>query len=213
MAETPETIRATVKQRFGRIAKAPDQEKKFPVGPTSAKALGYDPQTIDALPPSLTESFCGVGNPLGLGELRLGQTVLDLGSGAGLDSVLAAQRVGATGKVIGVDMTEEMIQKARTNAAALGLANVAFAHAAVENLPLEDGTVDVAISNGVLNLCPDKPKVVGRIVSGSPSRWSPSDGRHLAGGTRHAGGSRRQRSMVRLNCRCRLGAVAPTDAG
>src|SRR5262249_4056960 len=98
MPEKAEEIRAAVEQRFAQVARSPDQERKSPVGPASARKLGYDPQEIDALPPAVTESFCGVGNPLGLGELLPDQTVLDLGSGPGLDSLLAARRVGPTGK-------------------------------------------------------------------------------------------------------------------
>jgi len=109
-------IRSAVEQRFAQVARSPDQEKKFPVGPDSAKRLGYDPQEIDALPLSVTESFCGVGNPLGLGEIRPAEAVLDLGSGASLDSLLAAFRVGPTGKVVGVDLCPEMVEKARHNA-------------------------------------------------------------------------------------------------
>jgi arsenite methyltransferase len=160
MPTTAEEIRAAVKQRFANIARSPDQEKKFPVGPASAKALGYDSQEIDALPPSVAESFCGVGNPLGLGEVRPGQAVLDLGCGAGLDSLLAARRVGPPGKVVGVDMAPEMVEKARHNAQSLDLTNVEFRQAEIENLPLPDGSVDLVISNGVLNLCPDKPRVL-----------------------------------------------------
>jgi hypothetical protein len=106
MPTTAEEIRAAVGQRFAQVARSPDQERKFPVGPASAKKLGYDPQDIDALPPLVTESFCGVGNPLGLGEVRPGQTILDLGSGPGLDSLLAARRVGPSGKVVGVEVPE-----------------------------------------------------------------------------------------------------------
>jgi SAM-dependent methyltransferase len=153
-------LQATVKERFAKVAQAPGQEKKFPVGPDSAKKLGYDPKEIDALPTSVTESFCGVGNPLGLGEFRPGQTVLELGSGPGMDSLLAARRVGLTGKVVGVDMCEEMIAKARRNAELLGLKNVEFVSAGIEKLPLPDESVDVVISNGVFNLCPDKPRVL-----------------------------------------------------
>ena len=98
MPTTAEEIRAAVEQRFAHVARSPEQEKKFPVGPDSAKKLGYDPQEIDALPEQVTESFCGVGNPLGLGEVRPGQTVLDLGSGPGLGSLLAARRVGPVEK-------------------------------------------------------------------------------------------------------------------
>jgi arsenite methyltransferase len=159
MPTTAAEIRAAVDHRFAQVARSPDQEKKFPVGPASAKKLGYDPQEIDALPPSVTESFCGVGNPLDLGEIRAGQTVL-LGSGPGLDSLLAARKVGPTGKVVGVDMCEGMIAKARHNAKLLNLNNVEFVIAGIEKLPLPDDSVDVVISNGVFNLCPDKPGVL-----------------------------------------------------
>jgi SAM-dependent methyltransferase len=160
MPDTAEAIRAAVGQRFARVARSPGQERKFPVGPASAKKLGYDPQEIDALPPPVTESFCGVGNPLGLGEIRPGQAVLDLGSGAGIDSLLAARRVGPTGKAVGVDLCPEMVEKARRNALLLGLHNAEFVQAGIEKLPLPDASVDVVISNGVFNLCSDKPKVL-----------------------------------------------------
>lgn len=160
MSQTSNDLRAAVKERFAAVAASPAQERKFPVGPASAKKLGYDPKEIDTLPASLTESFCGVGNPLGLGEVRPGEIVLDLGSGAGLDSLLAARRVGPAGKVIGVDLCEAMVEKARSNALLLGLQNVEFMEAEIEKVPLPDGSVDVVISNGVFNLCPDKPGVL-----------------------------------------------------
>jgi arsenite methyltransferase len=160
MTDSPDAIRAAVRQRFVKIARSPDQEQKFPVGPASARKLGYDPHEIDSLPPSVTDSFCGVGNPLGLGEVLRGQTVLDLGSGAGLDSLLAARRVGPTGKVVGVDLCPEMVEKAHRNALLLGLYNVEFVEAQIERVPLPDGSVDVVISNGVFNLCPDKSAVL-----------------------------------------------------
>lgn len=160
MNPTSTDLQATVKERFAKVARSPDQEKKFPVGPASAKKLGYDPKEIDALPTSVTESFCGVGNPLGLGELRAGQTVLELGSGPGMDSLLAARRVGPSGKVVGVDMCEAMVVKAQHNAELLGLNNVEFVDAGIEKLPVPDESVDVVISNGVFNLCPDKPRVL-----------------------------------------------------
>ena len=163
MKDTADEIRTTVLKRFAKIAVAPSEEKKFPVGPGSAKALGYEPQEIDALPSSVTESFCGVGNPISLGGLRPGQTVVDLGSGAGLDSILAAWRVGPTGRVFGIDMTEAMIEKARRNAKLCGVANVEFLHRRLEDIPLEDGIVDVAVSNGVFNLCADKRRVLAEV--------------------------------------------------
>lgn len=160
MTPTSEELERAVRERFARVAARPDQEQKFPVGPASAKALGYGPDEIDALPVSVTESFCGVGNPLALGGVRPGQTVLDLGSGAGLDALLAARRAGPTGKVVGVDLCAAMVAKARRNAGLLGLGNVQFVNAGTDQLPLPDGSADVVLSNGVLNLCADKPKVL-----------------------------------------------------
>ncbi len=160
MLANTDAIHAALAQRFARVARSPDQETKFPVGPASARTLGYDPRQLEALPLSVTESFCGVGNPLGLGEVSPGLTVLDLGSGAGLDSLLAAQSVGRAGKVVGVDLCLEMVTKARRNAALLDLHHVEFVQAAIEKLPLPDASVDVVISNGVFNLCPDKSKVL-----------------------------------------------------
>jgi len=163
MRQTPDAIRAMVRERFAKVARTPEREKKFPIGPASAKALGYDREELDRLPLSVTESFSGVGNPLSLGHIGPGQTVLDLGSGAGLDGILTARRVGSTGNVIGVDLTPEMLAKARRAVETLGLKNVAFLHAEIEGLPLPDGVVDVAISNGVFNLCADKPKVLAEV--------------------------------------------------
>jgi ubiquinone/menaquinone biosynthesis C-methylase UbiE len=120
----------------------------------------------------VTESFCGVGDPLGLGESRPGDTVLDLGCGPGMDSLLPARRVRPTGKVVGVDLCPEMVEKARRNAGLLGLHNTQFLHAEIEQLPLPDASVDVAISNGVFNLCPDKPRVLAEAF-----RWLRPGGR------------------------------------
>lgn len=160
MQETPDQIKAEIKQRFVKVALSPQEERKFPVGPASAKRLGYDAAEIDALPASVTESFAGVGNPLALGELRPGQTVLDLGSGAGFDSILAARRVGPTGSVIGVDFAAEMVEKAQRNADAVGVTNAEFRRGEADALPVENESVDVLSSNGVFNLCLDKPKVL-----------------------------------------------------
>lgn len=163
MDEAPEVIRASVRQRFGKLARSPGSEMAFPVGPGSAKSLGYSSDQIDGLPLSITESFAGVGNPFSLGAPQAGETVLDLGCGAGLDSILAARLVGPSGKVIGVDLTPEMIEKAAGNARAIEAANVEFRLGDLECLPVPDGTVDVAISNGVFNLCPDKPRVLTEV--------------------------------------------------
>jgi arsenite methyltransferase len=163
MNESPETIRDSIKERYSRLARSPGVEEGFPVGPKSAKLLGYSAKEIDELPDSATESFAGVGNPFSLGEIGLGQTVLDLGCGAGMDSILAARKVGPSGKVIGVDATEEMIVKARRNAEELNLTKVEFHHGDVESLPVANDTVDTVISNGVFNLCLDKPRVLREV--------------------------------------------------
>ena len=156
-------IQAEVIERFTRIAQMPEQEQKFPVGSDSAKALGYHVGVIDQLPRSVTESFTGVGNPLALGTFVSGQTVLDVGCGAGLDSILTARAVARTGKVIGIDMTKAMVDKAKNNAEAVGVGNVEFIRGSIEQLPLDNESVDVAISNGVFNLCSDKPKVLREV--------------------------------------------------
>ena len=163
MKESLEQIRAAIKERFAKVALAPHDEQPFPIGPGSAKRFGYDANDIDALPASVTESFAGVGNPLALGKLHAGETVLDLGSGAGMDSIIAVRRVGPGGKVIGADVTEEMIDKAKRNAEIIGLTNVEFRLAEADALPVDDETVDVVISNGVFNLCVDKPKVLAEL--------------------------------------------------
>jgi SAM-dependent methyltransferase len=124
-----------------------------------AKSLGYSEEEIKAVPDA--NLGLGCGNPTALGEIKDGMVVLDLGSGAGFDCFLAAKKVGKTGKVIGVDMTEKMIKKARENAKKYGHDNVEFRLGDIEELPVDDGSVDVIISNCVINLAPDKAKVFG----------------------------------------------------
>ncbi|GAC1527584.1 MAG: hypothetical protein NVS2B8_14100 [Vulcanimicrobiaceae bacterium] len=158
-----ENAKAEVRERFANLATDPAQEGRFDVGPTSAKRLGYDPATIDALPPSCTESFAGVGNPLAFAGLERGDRVVDFGSGAGLDALLAARDVGPSGMVIGVDMTAEMVEKARANARALGLENVCFEIGELEAMPVASGWADVVLSNGVFNLCQIKPVVAAEM--------------------------------------------------
>jgi SAM-dependent methyltransferase len=164
MNDTPADLETAVKARFAALARNPAEEKRFPVGPDSAKRLGYPAAEIDSLAPAATEAFAGVGNPFSLGELRSGQTVLDLGCGAGMDSILAARRVGPTGKVIGLDMVEEMLAKARRNAETAGVSNADFRRGSADGLPVPAQSVDVIITNGVFNLCVDKPKVIAELV-------------------------------------------------
>lgn len=161
--ENVNEIKDKIKQRFVKVATEPQAPQRHPTGPTSAKKLGYDPALIDGLPAAVTESFAGVGNPLALGELRAGDTVLDMGCGAGVDSIIAARKVGPSGRVIGVDMTAEMVKKATDNAVVAGVTNTEFHQGEADHLPADDGAVDVVISNGVFNLCLDKPKVLAEV--------------------------------------------------
>ncbi|MEQ9318315.1 MAG: methyltransferase domain-containing protein [Polyangiaceae bacterium] len=125
--------------------------------------LGYDLAELECLPEGSTASFAGVGNPLSLDDIEPGATVLDVGCGAGTDLLLAARRVGPSGTAIGVDMTAEMLSRTRSSSASLGLHHVELRHGDAESLPVGDGSVDVVISNGVLNLTTDKPKAFGEI--------------------------------------------------
>lgn len=158
-----EAAKAEVRERFANLATDPTQEGRFEIGPASAKRLGYDPATIDALPLSCTESFAGVGNPLPLAALARGERVVDFGSGAGLDALLAARAVGPSGMVIGIDMTAVMVEKARDNARALGIENACFEIGELEAVPVASGWADVVISNGVFNLCQIKPVVAAEM--------------------------------------------------
>lgn len=163
MVENQEKIQASIRQRFARVALSPTGAQRFPLGPESAKELGYSEQEIDSLPGGVTESFAGVGNPFSLGELSPGEVVLDLGCGAGMDCILAARRVGPSGKVIGIDMVDEMLTKARENAASLDMTNIEFRSGTADKLQVPDQSADVVITNGVFNLCVDKPKVASEM--------------------------------------------------
>lgn len=161
--ENVSEIKEKIRQRFVTVATDPTAPQRQPHGPASAKKLGYAAAEIDGLPPVVVESFAGVGNPLGLHTLRPGETVVDIGCGAGVDSILAARTVGPSGRVVGVDMTAEMVRKATANAVAAGVSNAEFHQGEADRLPVGDGAADVVISNGVFNLCLDKPKVLAEV--------------------------------------------------
>lgn len=152
-------LRQAVQDEYAEVATCPLKGYHFHTGRPLARLLGYDPAITEALPDPVIESFAGVGHPFAWGRLSPGETVVDLGCGAGFDALLAAQQVGPAGRVIGVDMTHAMLDKARANAALIGASNAEFRKGYLEDLPIEDGSVDVIISNGVINLCPDKEAV------------------------------------------------------
>ena len=151
-----EVLREQVREKYRAVAVDPDATYHFHTGRPLADRLGYDPAIVDALPDRAVESFAGVGNPFSLRTIDPGERVVDVGSGAGFDSFVAAHHVGPDGAVVGVDMTAEMLAKATATAELLELSHVAFRYGFAEDLPVEDGWADVVISNGVINLCADK---------------------------------------------------------
>jgi SAM-dependent methyltransferase len=158
-----ETLKCEIKKTYAQVSSEPDTEFIFPTGRAWAFDLGYPPDLLARVPNGSAESFAGVANPSSLGPLRPGENVLDLGSGAGTDSLVAAQMVGAEGSVTGVDITTEMIAKARSSAGELGVVNVKFVESEAERLPFADGSFDVVISNGVIDLIPDKDAVFAEL--------------------------------------------------
>ncbi len=155
----PEALRADVREKYGEVAIHPDGDFHFHTGRRLAALLGYDEPVVAALPDRAVESFAGVGNPHSLQQPQPGERVVDFGSGGGFDCFVAAGEVGPEGRVIGVDMTPEMLTKSRETVEALGLANVEIREGLLEAVPVEDGWADVVISNGVINLCADKARV------------------------------------------------------
>jgi SAM-dependent methyltransferase len=156
-------LRAQVQDKYRAVAAAPNATYHFHTGRRAAARFGYDAALVDTLPDVAVESFAGVANPFALRSLREGERVVDAGSGAGFDSFVAAHQVGPDGRVIGVDMTAEMLAKARETASTLEIAHVEFRDGLLEAMPVDDGWADVVISNGVFNLCPDKRAVFAEV--------------------------------------------------
>jgi SAM-dependent methyltransferase len=155
----PDALRADVREKYREVALHPDGDFHFHTGRPLAALLGYPDEVVDPLPDRAVESFAGVGNPFSLRPLQPGERVVDFGSGGGFDCFVAARAVGDSGRVIGVDMTPEMLAKSRATADELSLRNVEFREGLLEAAPVEDGWADVVISNGVINLCADKAAV------------------------------------------------------
>lgn len=158
-----ELLRSQVREKYREVAVRPADRYHFHTGRPLALRLGYDADVADGLPDRAVESFAGVANPFSLRHLHAGERVVDVGSGAGFDSFVAAHQVGPSGRVVGIDMTPEMLHKSSETAAALGLDHVEFREGFAEALPVEDGWADVVISNGVINLCADKRAVLDEI--------------------------------------------------
>jgi arsenite methyltransferase len=151
-------LKSEIKKTYASVSDEPEKDFIFPTGRAWAEDLGY-PDELANVPEAAAESFAGVANPWVMGRLTPGERVLDLGSGAGTDSLIAAQMVGQQGHVTGIDMTQEMLAKARAAAAEIGATNVEFVEGEAERLPFPDASFDVVISNGVIDLVPDKNAV------------------------------------------------------
>jgi ubiquinone/menaquinone biosynthesis C-methylase UbiE len=155
----PKELEAKVKAMYRSVAEDPHGEFHFEMGRVMAERLGYDPADLDRIPAEAIDSFAGVGYYFHLAGLKEGETVVDLGSGSGMDTFIAALKVGRTGKVIGIDMTDEQRAKAERLRDRDGFANVNYLKGYIEQVPLPDGVADVVISNGVVNLAPEKVSV------------------------------------------------------
>lgn len=159
----PTELHARVQEKYREIASNPAADYHFFTGRKAADHIGYPSSVLDDLPDEVVEAFAGVANPFYWGLPTQGATVVDVGSGGGLDSVIAARAVGSSGAVIGIDMTQDMLDRSRRSATMLGLDNLEFREGRAEKLPIPDESADLVISNGVLNLVPDKKRAYSEI--------------------------------------------------
>jgi arsenite methyltransferase len=165
-AEAPvdvDVLREEIRRTYTDVSTAPEREFIFPTGRAWARELGYPEPELARVPEATVESFAGVANHWTLGRIEPGSVVVDLGCGAGTDLLIAAQMTGSAGRVIGVDMTATMLDRAHQSATEMGLGNVELHESLIEALPLDDASVDVVISNGVIDLVPDKDSVLDEV--------------------------------------------------
>jgi SAM-dependent methyltransferase len=163
---TPEDrkrIKEGVTAKFREVAVSPEGRFRYPTGLNGLERQGYDPEILKELPRDVLASYCGVGNPFSLGSIRKGDAVLDVGCGAGVDSFVAAVMVGPKGRVVGIDLTSEMLETAKENLRKVSLENVTFQQGSAEDLPFPEASFDVVISNGVFNLVPDKARALKEV--------------------------------------------------
>ncbi len=161
---TSDEIKAAVADRYSSVATTPDQKFNFPVGRQFAMSVGYDSELLDRLPKGLWESFTGAGNPVPFVDAKSGEVVLDLGCGAGLDLFHYAEKVGPTGQLYGLDISEAMLNKAAANLASVGIKNVEWLASSADAIPLPNNSVDLVTANGIYNLSPDKDAVMREVA-------------------------------------------------
>lgn len=162
-ADQTKRIREGINEKYRRVAISPEGNFNYPTGQAGLEGQKYDPRVLRKLPKDVLASYCGVGNPFSLDPINRGETVLDIGCGAGVDTLVAAFMVGSKGHVTGIDLTPEMLKRAKTNLRKTSLKNVTFQEGSAEQLPFPDGAFDVVISNGVFNLIPDKVKALREV--------------------------------------------------
>ena len=167
MTFTPEDrkrIEDEIGRKYRKVALSPEGSFRYPTGRAGLEGQNYDPEIIEALPKDVLASYCGVGNPFSLGRIRKGERILDIGCGAGVDAIVAAVMTGPEGAVVGLDLTPEMLERAKRNLSRTSLKNVSFVEGSAENLPFPEASFDVVISNGAFNLVPDKLQALREVI-------------------------------------------------
>lgn len=163
-AEDRDAIRKGIMQKYAKVAASPEGNFRYPTGIAGLEALRYDPQILKALPEDVLGYYCGVGNPFSLGPIHDGESVLDVGCGAGVDALVAAIKVGEKGRAFGVDLSPQMLERARSNLEKTKFRSVSFFEASGEALPFSESSFDVVISNGAFNLIPDKLRALQEVL-------------------------------------------------